>query len=782
MRSGMPGRRDGASLRQQILLPFLAGTALLALSASAAATYASRRAAEEALGHRAAGIERIFVASLAQRGRALRADASLLAELNGVSAAVEQRNRPGLARLVIPYAVQKKTDYTAVVGPAGRPLFANGRVVWRTLPAVRRLISDARFGIPTSTMAVSAGGELLLLAAGPVRARSGIVGAVLVAETIKPQVLREVPGVFGGALSLTARAPGGRTRDLLETRPPESTRAFGYPLDLDPAAGHAELTVRLPSTSLARAMRSAIVVTAVAGLLLIVLLIVLLRTLLDRAVLIPLGRVRAAITQVKQGEFDVDLPIRGARELRDLGDGFTRMARIVGEQQARLEQMAATDPLTGLANHRHFHDRLASEIARASREGTSLALLLIDLDQFKVLNDTHGHTFGDELLRVASERLRSVVRASDEVARMGGDEFGIILPGADADFAHAVAMRASQALVELGPSRVRLAASVGIALYPADAQDPSMLFQLADGSLYWAKRSGRAAIRRYDPEHVTTLSTNEQRAEVSALLESPSSIVPVFQPIVTLADGAVAGYEALARFPTPPRRAPDSWFAQARRVGLGPALEAKAIRAALSTRPPAQAFLCVNVSPYAIAEPAVQEALPADLAGLVLELTEHELAVAEDNLDAILLFLRGRGAAIAVDDAGAGYSGLQQVMRVRPQLIKLDLRLTQGVHADSTKAALIESLGYFAGKTGASLCAEGIEHLNDLRTLAALGVTYGQGYAIARPAPPWASPAIEAVAMCNAPRVRSATAEEPAREAEGAWPARQAAPRKVSSR
>ena len=211
-----------------------------------------------------------------------------------------------------------------------------------------------------------------------------------------------------------------------------------------------------------------------------------------------------------------------------------------------------------------------------------------------------------------------------------------------------------------------------------------------------------------------------------------------FQPVLELATGRVCGYEALARFHAEPQRGPDEWFAQAHRAGLGGELEAAALRAALSVPGrPAGMFLAVNVSPRALAHPDVVAALPEDLSTIVVELTEHELFGAEDELAASLAGLRARGARIALDDAGAGYAGLQQLIAVAPDILKLDRSLVHGANADPAKLALLEAMISFASSTGAAVCGEGVEELDDLRALAELDATYAQGYALARPAPPW---------------------------------------------
>jgi len=423
----------------------------------------------------------------------------------------------------------------------------------------------------------------------------------------------------------------------------------------------------------------------------------------------------------------------------------------VNRQSRELAALAAADPLTGLPNHRTVHERLARELKRAKGIAAPLSVIALDIDHFKSLNDTYGHTEGDAALQAIAALLSRQVSGRQLVGRVGGEEFALVLPDVKADEAFAIAERCRSALSAISVHGAGLSCSAGVASFPADDEDGSRLLEYADGALYWAKRSGRALTRRYDPREVILLSSAEQRAQVRAVIDSDSALTPVFQPIVELATGRVAGYEALTRFTgAEPARAPDLWFAQARRCGMGPALEAKALAVALSVpgRPPGT-FLSLNVSPAALVSAEVAAALPEDLSDIVIELTEDEVFSSDISLDATLSRLRDRGARIAVDDAGAGYAGLKQVMWVRPDIVKLDLELTRAIHSDPVRMALVESLVRFARRVGATVCAEGIENHDDIEVLANLDVPCGQGYAIGRPAPPWSQVAPPAAATCR---------------------------------
>lgn len=244
------------------------------------------------------------------------------------------------------------------------------------------------------------------------------------------------------------------------------------------------------------------------------------------------------------------------------------------------------------------------------------------------------------------------------------------------------------------------------------------------------KQVGGAA----DPGEVT--STLPDRWDCRPLLAGEEDLTVVFQPIVDLASASVAGYEALARFPG--TASPDVWFAAAAEAGLGAELEALALRKALAALPdlPPNTFLTVNVSPHLLGTAPVAAALaqPATLRRVVVELTEHMPTPDLRALREQTAALRGRGALIAIDDAGSGYAGLQQLAEVRPQLVKLDRALVAGADTDPVKAALAEMVGTFTSRIDAWLLAEGVETVGELALFARLGVPLAQGWLFGRPA------------------------------------------------
>ncbi|RBY87472.1 EAL domain-containing protein [Blastococcus sp. TF02A-26] len=254
-----------------------------------------------------------------------------------------------------------------------------------------------------------------------------------------------------------------------------------------------------------------------------------------------------------------------------------------------------------------------------------------------------------------------------------------------------------------------------------------------------------------------TASPSSVLPDCRPLLADPGDLTMVFQPIVDLAAARVVGYEALARFPG--TASPEVWFAAAHETGVGPELEALALHKALAARSdlPPDTFLTVNVSPHLLGSAPVQAALRsvADLRRVVVELTEHAVV---DDVPALLRevdVLRARGALIALDDAGTGYSGLQMLTTVRPQLVKLDRALVSDLDSDPARLALAEMVGDFAGRIDAWLLAEGVETAAELAALSRLGTPLAQGWLLGRPAPEFRPLAPDVVRMIRACAARA---------------------------
>lgn len=478
------------------------------------------------------------------------------------------------------------------------------------------------------------------------------------------------------------------------------------------------------------------------------------------------GEVDARFSHADGGMRRIGARCRDARGDESVA-GVLWNLRDTTEAQALAEQLrhrAFHDELTGLANRALFVDRLQQALARASRSRQAVSVCILDLDGFKAVNDNHGHQAGDDLLRAVSARFRSAVRPADTVARLGGDEFGVLIEDASPEEAMLVAQRLAGSLLDpLRIAGVGVTASTSIGLTSVSGREctADQVMDEADTAMYRAKTSGRGLVREFE---LSMLRTDPRAVayEVAELLADPDGMTVVFQPICELSNGKVVGYEALTRFPGREHRSVEDWFRAARDCGRGPELDAATLRNALGApRPPDGTYLGVNVSPVSLMGHDVQQALGGDLHGVLVEITEDtELEV--EVLKAAVQPLRDRGARIAVDDTGAGYANLKQLVQLRPDVVKLDRELVTGVHIHPEKRALVEALVSFCLHTDADLCAEGIETVDELVTLVDVGVTHGQGWFLGRAAETFTGPEFDAVAaITGLPRVNERIDPEP---------------------
>jgi diguanylate cyclase (GGDEF)-like protein len=433
---------------------------------------------------------------------------------------------------------------------------------------------------------------------------------------------------------------------------------------------------------------------------------------------------------------------------RQLGQfmGRKRAEQALHESAERFAEMATTDRLTGLKNRREF-ERVLGTIPRER-----YAILAIDVDGLKPINDQYGHEAGDVLLQAVAITLRALVRGWDVVARVGGDEFAVILPGAGGADAAGVAERMRTAMHSVTVLQGRARISVGWAAAPSGA-DPSATWRAADEVLYRAKRSGRDRVE--GTEAITSdAATAHPAATRDAVLLTEvldrGTIGAAYQPIVDLRNGTVVGYEALARpSGVGPLASVAGIFDAARRLGRIRDLDWLCRRAALREARglPAGATLFLNVSAAAFLDPVheVDQLLlllrwagrsPTDV---VLELTEQETIPDLERLQIIAGAYREHGVRFAADDVGDGHSTLEVLAALDPEFIKIARSLSTSASRSGSRAA-IRAAQAFARDSGAVLIAEGVESATVARDLLELGITLGQGNHLG---PPQAAPAAD---------------------------------------
>jgi EAL domain-containing protein (putative c-di-GMP-specific phosphodiesterase class I)/GGDEF domain-containing protein len=400
-----------------------------------------------------------------------------------------------------------------------------------------------------------------------------------------------------------------------------------------------------------------------------------------------------------------------------------------------------TDTVSGFLDRRALSRHLAGVLQLASPEQPAL-LITVELDGFGAWNAQHGFAAGDALLADVASRLENSELDGGIWSRLGRDRFAWVGMGGD----HDTNLRLTRAAYDAAGRNVAgLSPRAGLVVIPVDADSPTKALAAGDEVLAAARASQRAILAfdrgnldGVDFESAYASSLRERRGRIQEMISGPEIIRPVFQPIVALDDLRVMGHEALSRFRTEPSRSPDKWIAEAQAIGLGLEIEAECMQRALAWREqaPEATYLSVNASADLILSPAIDEALgDGPLDWLVIEITEHEKVRDYAQLAAKLALYRGRGASVAIDDAGAGHSSLRHVMQLRPDYVKLDRWLIQSLHEDPAKRALVSSMVALTRELGATLVAEGVETLEELKALRDLEVQTAQGFLFARPNP-----------------------------------------------
>ncbi|MEO6625543.1 MAG: EAL domain-containing protein [Burkholderiaceae bacterium] len=423
--------------------------------------------------------------------------------------------------------------------------------------------------------------------------------------------------------------------------------------------------------------------------------------------------------------------------------------------EAMIWQQANFDTLTGLPNRRMLRDRLEQKIKESDREGQELAVLFIDLDHFKEVNDTLGHDAGDSLLVEAARRIRHCVRESDTVARMGGDEFTIVLaelheaPWLDRVM-HSL-LTAMSALFQIGNEQVYVSASIGITMYPADAREVEDLFKNADQALYVAKGAGRNRFSFFTPALQEAAQNRVRLANELRQGLAEQQFRVAYQPIVDLRDGSIRKAEALIRWQHPTRGTidPSEFIPVAESSGLIVEIgewvfhqaAAQAGRWRAMHHPTFQ--VSVNKSPVQFHNDAgrqhtwVNHLKELGLGGdsVVVEITEGLLLDTSASVTEQLLQLRDAGIQVSLDDFGTGYSSLTYLQRFDIDFIKIDQSFVRHLIPECTELALCKAIIVMAHELGMQVIAEGVETASQRDLLAAAGCDFGQGYLFSRALP-----------------------------------------------
>lgn len=442
----------------------------------------------------------------------------------------------------------------------------------------------------------------------------------------------------------------------------------------------------------------------------------------------------------------------------DDGSVFRRVALAsdITEQKKALDtiwQQANFDPLTGLPNRHMFIDRLGQEIKKDHRTGTRLALMFIDLDMFKEVNDSLGHEMGDLLLKMVAARLVDCVREADVVARLGGDEFTVMMGELEdtnaIDRVAATVIEKLAAPFQLRDTQTYISASIGITLYPDDATESEDLLRCADQAMYESKRLGRHRVNYFKP---SMQAASQAKAGIArdlrrALLDDQLRVY--YQPIVNFAGGSINKAEALLRWQHPSRGllSPAEFIPVAEETGLIVSIgewvfrEAAAQVVAWNKIRPGDMQISVNNSVVQFREDGSSPAMwlnhltSLGLGGdsIIVEITESMLLGGDTAAKTKLLGFRDAGFQVALDDFGTGYSSLSYLKRFDIDYIKIDQSFVSGLETDSNGLALCEAIVVMAHKLGLKAIAEGIETEPQRELLTRMGCDYGQGYLFSRP-------------------------------------------------
>lgn len=447
-------------------------------------------------------------------------------------------------------------------------------------------------------------------------------------------------------------------------------------------------------------------------------------------------------------------PSRFHRRMVDACIQLCRIAIQHEDNQAEIERLAFFDPLTGLPNRALLMDRARVALQQAERDGRRMSLAVLDIDRFKTINDSLGHAAGDTLLREVGNRLRAVLRESDTISRIGGDEFVILFPDSDANESAVAAEKALRAVserLELAGQVLVPTISMGISQFPDDARDFETLMRNADIAMYEAKRDGRGCVRFFLASMNETARWRIQMEGALRQAIARESLELHFQPKILLGRPGLAGVEALVRWRHPEHGPvpPDQFIPLAEDCGLINALDAWVLERACAQLADWQdrglpvPAVAVNISAQRFSQDDVPVHVRMVLrrhglapSALTLEITERLMLIDEPRIRADLDGLSRMGVHLSVDDFGTGYSSLSYLKRLPVDELKLDRSFVRDIETDAGDRALASAVMGIGRSLGQTVVAEGVETAEQHRFLVDAGCPVAQGYYYGRPMAP----------------------------------------------
>ena len=473
--------------------------------------------------------------------------------------------------------------------------------------------------------------------------------------------------------------------------------------------------------------------------------------LIARTVSRPVNRLTEIARRVSDGDYSQRVEVTGHDEIGDLGRGFNHMLDGISQREAQILRLAFEDTLTGLPNRAMFIDRLQQVLRQTRRSADPVTVMLLDLDRFKLINDSLGHPAGDQVLRDVASRLRDVLRESDTVARLGGDEFALLLPGSPPERVNQIVervLRVLEAPILLEDQPVDVGASIGIATWPEDGDDADTLLRHADVAMYVAKRAGSGHARYDQRFEAAPQGQLSLLGELRRAVEQDELLLH-YQPKVSLADGRVHRAEALVRWLHPERGMvpPGDFIPFAEQTGyirqisrwvIGEGIRQAAqwhrqgLDIAVSINVAARDLMSSDLLAY-VSDMLDRHGVPASQ--VCLEITES--GVMEDPARALdtLARLHTKGLRLSIDDFGTGYSSLAYLKKLPVKELKIDRSFVMHLVDDADDAAIVRSTIELGHNMGLEVVAEGVEGQAEVDLLAQLGCDEAQGYFFSRPLP-----------------------------------------------
>jgi len=470
---------------------------------------------------------------------------------------------------------------------------------------------------------------------------------------------------------------------------------------------------------------------------------------LNRSVLNPIAILTSALKAETNDSQQIMLPEIEFHETQNLIDAFSRMRKQIHIRQTALEHQALHDALTGLPNRNLLFDRAKQHINNTVRDDNSMALIMMDLDRFKEINDTLGHQTGDRILEQVSLRLVETLRDTDTVARLGGDEFAIVLPLQEPDHAKIVVQKILASLDKpfvVDNYELFTSGSIGISLYPEHGGSIETLLQRADVAMYVAKRNS-SGYEIYetgqDKDNMGQLAlSNDLRNAINA-----EELMVYYQPKLDLKTGLTRGVEALIRWDHPERGfiPPDQIIYIAEHTGLIKPLTRWVLQAAISQcsqwhNQNARMTVAVNLSTQNLQDPELASIIQNTLSTynfppeyLVLEITESAMMLEPEQANKVLSLLDSMGVWISIDDFGTGFSSLAYLKQLPVDELKIDKSFVMNMQSNDNDAVIVRSTIDLAKNLGLKIVAEGIENEGTWETLSILGCDYAQGFYMSKP-------------------------------------------------